>query len=168
LAFLRGGIFESHSGFGLNIAVALNSDFLCSVVNSVLAGTTTEGVTISTVSITVTSVEAEIAITSLPTNFYDSIQVNLSGSYSGTDFSVVGAATPVRHGGSTSFFGLSALLGAAATSLINTIANAIIDNMLANLQNRRLRDQRRPAVSRRFRIYHQLQFRRNGHLGSWL
>ncbi|MGB9454476.1 MAG: hypothetical protein WCB12_00395 [Bryobacteraceae bacterium] len=154
-----GDIFESHSGFGVNVAVAINSNFLCAVVNGVLAGklagTTTEGVTISSLSLSVASVESELAITDLPTNRYDSAQVSLNGSYLGQSFNVVAAATPLTISIPSKswlefviiafdlslpgvpwweavFFPISALLGAAATSLINSIANSFIDNMLAS------------------------------------
>jgi hypothetical protein len=154
-----GDIFESHGGFGINVAVAINSNFLCAVVNGVLAGklagTTTEGVTISSLSLSVASVESEITISTLPTNWYDSAQVNLSGSYMGNSFNVVAAATPLTISIPSNswleiaviafdlsltgvpwweyvFFPVAALLGAAATSLINSIANSFIDNMLAS------------------------------------
>jgi hypothetical protein len=154
-----GDIFEGHAGYGLNVALALNTNFLCQLVNGALsaklAGTTTEGVTIDSLSLSVASMESELSITSLPTNWYDCASVNLQGSYSGTPFTVVASATPITIDipsqswiefviiafdlsvGSVPwwedvFFPVAALLGEAATSLINTIANGIIDNMLAS------------------------------------
>ena len=154
-----GDIFEGHSGFGLNIAIALNTNFLCALVNgalnSDLAGTTTEGVTINSLALSVAPVWAEIVITSLPTNWYDSLVLNLSGSYSGTPFTVVAAATPVMIETLSAswldivgiqfdlsvgtvpwwesvFFPVCAVIGYALTSLVNTIADSIVLNMLAS------------------------------------
>jgi hypothetical protein len=154
-----GDIFEGHAGFGLTVAIAINANFFCSVVNGILAGklagVTTDGVLIESLSLAFASVESEISITSLPTNWYDCAQLSLSGKYGSTDFNVVAGATPISisiPSGSwlefvlvqfdlsvpsvpwweAVFFPVAALLGAAAVSLVDTIANGFVDNLLAS------------------------------------
>lgn len=154
-----GDIFEAHSGFGVNVALALNGNFLCALVNGALAtnlsGKTIKGVTIQSLSISLASVESEVSITSLPTLMYDSVQATLQGSYSNVSFTAVAAGTPISITIPSAswlefaivqfdlsvegvpwweyvFFPIAGLLGAAATSLVDTIANGIIDNLLAS------------------------------------
>ena len=93
------GLFESHSGFGINLAATVNAAFLVAVVNgpinSLIAGTSISGVTINSLSISIGEVESVIGQSNLPTNFWGSLSAGIDGSYSSIGFTFNASVTPV-------------------------------------------------------------------------
>ena len=93
------GLFESHAGYGVNLAVAVNATFLVALVNGPLAsqlvGQTISGVTFGGLSVSIGDVESVIGQSNLPTNFWPSLTANISGSYKGIDFTFEASVTPV-------------------------------------------------------------------------
>jgi hypothetical protein len=93
------GLFESHSGFGINLAATVNAAFVVAVVNGPLApqiaGKTVSGVTIGSLSVSVGEVASVIGESKLPTNWWGSLSASIGGSYSGIDFNFNASVTPV-------------------------------------------------------------------------
>lgn len=93
------GLFESHAGYGVNLAAAVNATFLTALVNgpisSQLAGKTIDGVTINSLQVSIGGVESVIGQSDLPTNWWDSLTATIDGSYDGIGFTFNASVTPM-------------------------------------------------------------------------